>query len=218
MSTVLLIADHQARCADLCTALERYPYDYDVVPSTHADGDVIRTYAPATIIIDFTSLQGDAPALCTALQQTCNAPIIAIANHKHDIAAVTRWVLPPQSPTYAVAVASNLLDSAQVVRAGSISLDLRARTVTDADGQCYHLRPKECDLLRLLMRNAGTVVSRTDIMAEVWETDYTADTRTLDVHIRWLREKVEGNPSRPRHIRTVRGVGYRFVVPDETSP
>lgn len=144
-------------------------------------------------------------------------PIIAVANHRHDISAVTHWVLPPQSLTHAVSVATDLLHSTPIVRAGNISLDIRTRTVTDANGQCHYLRPKECDLLHVLIRNAGSVVSRAAIMAEVWETDYTDDTRTLDVHIRWLREKVETNPSRPQYIQTVRGVGYRFVTPD-TAP
>jgi DNA-binding response OmpR family regulator len=60
------------------------------------------------------------------------------------------------------------------------------------------------------MENAGEVLSRGTIMKEVWETDYLGDTRTLDVHIRWVREKLEDNPSRPQYIITVRGVGYRF--------
>jgi DNA-binding response OmpR family regulator len=61
-----------------------------------------------------------------------------------------------------------------------------------------------------LMENAGEVLNRGTIMKEVWETDYLGDTRTLDVHIRWVREKLEDNPSRPQYIITVRGVGYRF--------
>lgn len=217
MSTVLLIADHQARRAELCTALEGSSYDYAVVQSTDADPDTIRTYAPGTIIVDFTSLRDDAPALCNTLWETSHVPIIGVANHRHDIAAVTHWVLPPQTLAYVVTVVTNVFHSSQIVRAGSITLDMRTRTVLNSDGQQHSLRPKECDLLHLFMRNAGSVVSRTVIMDKVWETDYTDDTRTLDVHIRWLREKVETNPSRPQHIQTVRGVGYRFVAPDERS-
>lgn len=217
MATVLLIADHQARCAELCTALECYSYDYAVVRSMYIDHNTLRPYAPATVIIDFLALHSDAPALCRTLQETCHVPIIAIASQRHDISAVTHWVTPPQLPTHAVIVAADVLHAAPVVRAGSIVLDVRARTVTDADGRCHHLRPKERDLLRVLMHNAGSVVSRAAIMAEVWETEYTADTRTLDVHIRWLREKVEVDPSRPQYIQTVRGRGYRFVAPDAGS-
>ncbi len=76
----------------------------------------------------------------------------------------------------------------------------------------FPLTPKEFSLLYLLITNHNQVSSRKTIMQEVWETDYMGDTRTLDVHIRWLREKIEENPSQPRRLITVRGVGYRFTT------
>ena len=80
-----------------------------------------------------------------------------------------------------------------------------------ANGRLLTLRYKEFELLSLLMGKAGQVVSRAEIFDEVWGTDWLGDTRTLDVHIRWLREKLEDDPSQPRYIQTVRGVGYRFA-------
>jgi DNA-binding response OmpR family regulator len=79
-------------------------------------------------------------------------------------------------------------------------------------GKNYWLTPKEFKLLYLLVDNHDQILKRKTIMQEVWETDYMGDTRTLDVHIRWIREKIEENPSQPRHLITVRGVGYRFIV------
>ncbi|MFQ5576933.1 MAG: winged helix-turn-helix domain-containing protein [Anaerolineae bacterium] len=76
------------------------------------------------------------------------------------------------------------------------------------DDEEIHLTPKECKLLALLMQNAGQVVSRKRLMEQVWDTNYLGDTRTLDVHICWLRQKVEQNPKMPRHIVTKRGQGY----------
>jgi DNA-binding response OmpR family regulator len=76
----------------------------------------------------------------------------------------------------------------------------------------YPLTPKEFKLLHLLIENRNQILTRKIIMQKVWETDYMGDTRTLDVHIRWLREKIEDNPSRPERLVTIRGVGYRFVV------
>jgi DNA-binding response OmpR family regulator len=67
------------------------------------------------------------------------------------------------------------------------------------------------------MRNPGKVLSRKFLMKNVWDTDFLGDTRTLDVHVRWIREKIEENPSSPVYLRTVRGVGYRFEVPEQTS-
>ena len=74
------------------------------------------------------------------------------------------------------------------------------------------LRYKEFELLSLLVARAGEIVTRADLFDEVWGTDWLGDTRTLDVHIRWLREKIEDDPSNPLYIQTVRGVGYRFIA------
>ena len=95
------------------------------------------------------------------------------------------------------------------LRVGDTILDSLKRRM-QREGRIAHLTPKEFKLLHLLMENAGEVLSRGRIMKDVWETEYLGDTRTLDVHIRWVREKLEDNPSRPRYIVTVRGVGYRF--------
>ena len=74
------------------------------------------------------------------------------------------------------------------------------------------LTPKEFKLLQLLINKHSEVLSRKTIMQTVWETDYMGDTRTLDVHIRWIREKIEENPSRPKHLVTIRKRGYRFIM------
>lgn len=95
------------------------------------------------------------------------------------------------------------------LRVGDIALDRMKRQV-QRGGNTKHLTPKEFTLLELLMNNSGDVLNRRTIMKVVWDTDYLGDTRTLDVHIRWLREKLEDAPSQPEYIVTVRGVGYRF--------
>ncbi|RME49079.1 MAG: winged helix family transcriptional regulator [Chloroflexi bacterium] len=70
----------------------------------------------------------------------------------------------------------------------------------------------ECRLLAVLMRNAGEVLSRKYLMQEVWRTNFIDDTRTLEVHVCWLRKKIEEDPRRPRYLRTVRGKGYQFAI------
>ena len=91
-----------------------------------------------------------------------------------------------------------------------LSLDLDRRSA-DCDGRGVALRPREFDLLAYLMRNRGRVLSREQIVAGVWGDSYRGGTRTVDVHVRWLRKKIEAQPDRPRRIRTVRGVGYEFA-------
>lgn len=98
----------------------------------------------------------------------------------------------------------------QVLATEDLAVDIARRTVR-LRGEPVVLKPKEFDLLAYLMRHAGLVLSREALLREVWGYDYPVDTRTVDVHVRWLRLKLETDPSRPRLIETVRGYGYRFA-------
>jgi DNA-binding response OmpR family regulator len=98
-----------------------------------------------------------------------------------------------------------------MLRAGEVELDLITRVVLGPLGKT-HLTPKQCRLLAIFMQRPNQVISREDLMREIWETHYLGDTRTLDVHIRWLREKIEEDPMHPRLLVTQRGVGYKLVV------
>jgi DNA-binding response OmpR family regulator len=100
----------------------------------------------------------------------------------------------------------------ETLTAGDIVFDPRSRQVRKGDRQ-LRLTPKQAALLEELMRHAPEVLSRRFLMKNVWKTDYLGDTRTLDVHIRWVREAIEDNPSAPKYVQTVRGVGYRFEIP-----
>lgn len=93
--------------------------------------------------------------------------------------------------------------------AGPLRIDLAGRRVF-CRGKNIELQPKQFDLLTYLVRNRGTVLTRDQLLHNVWGYDYVGDTRTVDVHIRWLREKLEEDPANPRLIQTVRGVGYCF--------
>jgi DNA-binding response OmpR family regulator len=95
-------------------------------------------------------------------------------------------------------------------------LDPAARTCTRGEEQ-VELAAKEFDLLHMLMANAGQVVKREDIMDEVWDPHWFGPTKTLDVHISWLRKKLEDDPAEPRYITTIRGVGFRFAAPEDIT-
>lgn len=97
----------------------------------------------------------------------------------------------------------------EVFAIAGVVLNVTAREV-EAHGKTHHLTPKECRLLQVLMEHAGQTVQYELIMEEVWETSYTGDMRTLQVHISWLRTKIEEDRSHPMRIQTVRKVGYRF--------
>ena len=95
------------------------------------------------------------------------------------------------------------------MQAGDLTLDLVGHRASRAR-QLLNLSPKEFDLLAELIRHKGAVLTRDLLLQRVWGFDFSGDTRTVDVHIRWLREKIEDDPANPRRIETVRGLGYRF--------
>ena len=104
----------------------------------------------------------------------------------------------------------------QILCAGDFAFDVENREVSK-EGRKQRVTPKQAKLLEALMRHPSQVLSRRYLMKHVWNTDYLGDTRTLDVHIRWVREAIEDNPSAPRYLHTVRGVGYRFELPESDS-
>ena len=99
----------------------------------------------------------------------------------------------------------------EVIKANGIEIDLAARTVK-LDGADLSLRPREFALLAFIAARPGRVFSRDQLLEQVWGYDYIGNSRTVDVHVRWLRMKIESDPSRPRILQTVRGVGYRFTA------
>ncbi len=99
--------------------------------------------------------------------------------------------------------------SSRKITAGPLCLDLETRQVAK-NGSTHKLTPKECALLKTFMSHSGKILTRKFLMREVWETDYVEDTRTLEVHVHWIRRYIEDNPGKPVYLRTVRGVGYRF--------
>lgn len=107
-------------------------------------------------------------------------------------------------------------EAARVLRVGKIALDLDNRLL-EANGEVTVLTPKQLELLGLFMSRPGETITRKQIMKEVWQTDYTGDTRTLDVHIHWVRKKLGDSRGQPGHLQTVRGIGYRFVDPEGTT-
>ncbi len=125
-----------------------------------------------------------------------------------EITARIRAVLRRQ------AMAAPSQNVSEVIQIGDISLDLR-RLIARKGNDVINLSPREFELLRVLMTNAGRTLSRHELLDRVWGKEWVGDTRTLDVHIHWLREKIEDTPSRPRYIITVRGVGYRFADEEE---
>jgi DNA-binding response OmpR family regulator len=108
-------------------------------------------------------------------------------------------------------------ESKNLLKAGPFQLDVEQRWVRCNEHQ-IRLTPRLVALLKLLIDHAGEVIDRKLLFQQVWETDYLGDTRTLDVHVSWLRQAVEADPRHPRYIKTIRGVGYRLDIDADTHP
>ena len=124
------------------------------------------------------------------------------------------WTAPTKSELLKTIKKIRQQQQDRFVRLSDLVIDCHHYKILRGE-ESHSLTPKQFKLLHLLLENPDQVLSRKTIMQQVWETDYLGDTRTLDVHIRWLREKIEDNPSQPRRLITVRGVGYHFVSEPE---
>jgi DNA-binding response OmpR family regulator len=104
-----------------------------------------------------------------------------------------------------------------ILTCGPFSMDV-SRRVLVANGQETQLTPKLAVLVEMFLNHPGETLDRKTLMVEVWDTDYLGDTRTLDVHVRWIRQAIEPEPGKPRYLKTIRGVGYRLDIPDLFEP
>ncbi|MFN8530915.1 MAG: response regulator transcription factor [Anaerolineae bacterium] len=186
------------------------------------------------VILDIMLPEMDGWEVCKGIRQKSVVPILMLTALSDEIDRILGlelgaddYLTKPFSTRELMARVKALLrrvefDSARAVQpsrlivTGDVKIDLDRRQVYK-NGQELLLRFKEFELLSLLIANAGDVVTRAEIFDKVWGTDWLGDMRTLDVHIRWLREKLEDDPSMPRLIQTVRGVGYRFVAGESES-
>ena len=123
---------------------------------------------------------------------------------------------PPPPTTCSRRATPEPTDTPEPVSVGALDVDIAARRV-HLKGEELQLSRKEFDLLAELIRHAGRVVTREQLMDRVWDENWFGSTKTLDVHIRWLRQKLGDDPSEPQYLHTVRGVGFRFTAPEEFS-
>ena len=178
------------------------------------------TEQPAIIIVDATATRLSPERLCHHLRQRSPTSalllLIAAGARLPDAPCDSVLVKPFTQRKLSIRLQSLLKERMnRTLQVDSLVLDLSTRRLRSEKGE-HTLTPKEFDLLLQFMQNAGRVLSRRIIMEEVWHTSYLGDTRTLDVHIRWLRQKIETEPSHPTILRTRRGVGY--VLGNESSP
>ena len=173
--------------------------------------------APDIVVVNAASLGSTGVRICQSLHEKQNEhlPIVLIVDEGKTVeksAADIVLNLP-----FTVQKLSNRIkpllpgDGANVIHAGPIRLDLEQRRVRSL-GKNARLTPRLAMLLQILLQHRGEVIEREELFKKVWDTNYTGDTRTLDVHVSWLRRAIELDPDHPKFLHTVRGVGYRLDV------
>jgi DNA-binding response OmpR family regulator len=220
---ILFIEKDMATIGLLVPGLQRKGYQVAVAQTQRQAMNHIRALRPDLLVLDVASFGANGYKISNAVRAKLDlVPTILLLEKGHANAgtAADAFMTPPftsRKLLYRIKKVAEKLTSREI-RMGPLTFDPDTRTLHKGENSS-HLRPKEAALLTYFMRNPGRVLSRQEIIKQVWETDYIGDTRTLSVHVRWLRIKIEDDSGHPRFLRTVRGVGYRFEVPDvDPSP
>lgn len=213
---ILWIEGKRATRQSFVGQLESRGYEVWVVDSGNAAIKTLEAFEPDVVIVDAVSLRSSGKRICRSLRERSNGlPIVVITDGKiqPEESCVTVILTLPFTIRKLLNRIKPLLSSEaqKVLRRGSIHLDLEHRRVR-CHGRETRLTPRLTQILKILMLNAGEVVERSVLFREVWDTEYIEDTRTLDVHINWLRKAIEVDPKHPQHLKTLRGVGYRLDV------
>jgi DNA-binding response OmpR family regulator len=224
---ILVVEDESAISEPLAESLEREGFDADVAPTVAAARDSYARQRPDLILLDVMLPDGDGRDLAREIRRESDVPIIMLTARGEEIDRVLGlelgaddYVVKPFSMRELTARIRAIMRRGRAaerrgpIEIGDLLLDPSARTLTKS-GAPIELAAKEFDLLHMLMSNAGDVLKRELIMDEVWDPHWFGPTKTLDVHISWLRKKIEDDPAKPRYITTIRGVGFRFLAPEE---
>ena len=232
MSTVLVVEDETVLRDTLAYNLARQEYRVEAVGDGITALEVARRLHPDLILLDLMLPGMDGIEVCRILRQEMNIPILMLTARDDEIDRVIGleigaddYITKPFSMRELLARVKAHLRRDRLIRAevdatseaatkeilpiNNLAIDLTRREVR-IDGKPLSLKPKEFELLVFLVKHRGQALSRDFLLERVWGWEFSGGTRTVDVHVHWLREKIEADPGRPVRIVTVRGSGYRF--------
>ncbi len=225
---ILIVEDEEAIAAFVQTALEREGFSVQWVNNGLAALKAVDTAAPDLIVLDLMLPGLDGLQVCQLVRQREQyIPIIMLTARADDVDKIVGlevgaddYVTKPFNARELVARVRAILRLAQRsagqrpaehLRFDQLEIDLAGRQVFRA-GELADLAPKEFDLLAVLARNPGRVFGRETLLEQVWGYDFAGDSRTVDVHVQRLRQKIEDDPHEPRYLLTVRSIGYKFAA------
>jgi two-component system, OmpR family, response regulator RegX3 len=226
---ILLVEDESSISEPLSTALGREGFA-STVAETVADGlERFRSDRPDLVLLDVMLPDGDGKDLLRQIRAESRTPVVMLTARGQETDKVVGlelgaddYVVKPFGSAELIARIRAVLrrsaapetDAPAVIKVGDVEMNFHTHSVTRG-GNALELTLKEFQLLRMLMEGAGRVVTRTDLIDEVWDPNWYGSTKTLDVHVSSLRKKLGDDPAEPRYIHTVRGVGFRFSSQEE---
>ncbi|MCX6032641.1 MAG: response regulator transcription factor [Chloroflexi bacterium] len=234
MQTILIIEDDEMIVSSVRYGLEREGYRVLAAANGEEGLTVARAAIPDLVLLDVMMPVMDGLQCCRTLRAESSVPIIMLTARGEELDKVLGlelgaddYMVKPFSMRELIARIRAQLRRVEMqpravggpdaaLRVGALSLDCDRHMVIKGD-RPIGLRPKEFDLLAALMAQPGHAFERGDLLDAVWGEGWIGDPRTLDVHIRWLRQKLEDDPAQPRYIVTVRGLGYRFATSEEVQ-
>jgi DNA-binding response OmpR family regulator len=199
---------------------------FDVMTATTGKQavELAEMIRPDIVVLNAATMRTNGERICTAVRRHFpDVPLIHIQREDHPLID-SDYCLADVILTmpFTIRKLMNRIhqftrrEHGEVLKAGGFELNLKNHVLMIGDTE-KRLTPKVSALLEILMRHQNQALSREELMLKVWDTNYMGDTRTLDVHVRWLREAIEINPSRPHHLLTVRGFGYKLIIKPHAS-
>jgi len=230
LTRIILVDDEPLITDSLSYSLRREGFDVKAVGDGAIALQEIVAFEPDLVVLDIMLPGMSGLEICRRLRTQSAVPVIMLTARGEEIDRVLGlevgaddYLPKPFSFRELLARIRSILRRVELDRQiaqtqstvlGNLTLDPVARRIFK-DDQEMQLSSREFDLLSILMKNAGRALSREELLSEVWGSDWIGDQRTLDVHVRWLRLKIEEDPASPKFIQTVRGHGYRFAGPEE---
>ena len=227
MTHVLIVEDEESLADPLAFLLRKEGFEASIVNDGAQAVSTFERLNPDIVLLDLMLPGMSGTEICKLIRAKSAVPVIMVTARDGEIDKVVGlelgaddYVTKPYSARELIAriravlrrggaVADDEDDALGVLEVGPVRMDVQRHTVTVA-GSDVTLPLKEFDLLEYLLRNSGRVLTRGQLIDRVWGADYVGDTKTLDVHVKRLRSKIEADPAKPRHLVTVRGLGYKL--------
>ena len=224
MKKILVVEDESTLVATLKFNLERDGYQVFTAMDGEAGLSLAREEKPDLIVLDLMLPRLDGLEFCRILRREQATPILMLTAKTEEVDKVVGlelgaddYVTKPFGMRELLARVRALLrrtekaaqEEGESIVAGDLRVDMARRQIF-RDGEALPLKPKEYELLVFFARHPGRAYTREQLLSEIWGYDFLGDSRTVDVHVRWLRQKIEDEPSKPTRLITLRGTGYRF--------